>query len=294
MESLSTIAANGLEATVSSQGAQLMSLKKEGCEYLWQGDERWWPRRAPVLFPIVGSIRGDHATSAAGPISLGRHGIARNCAFELSRAEDDTLVYRLASNEETLARFPYEFELEMSYEIEGEALRQTFYVRNTGEEDLPFVLGGHPAFNIPAGPERSDSFDQYRLEFAEDWTYATPRIDTSTGLLDFGSRIDLLSNSRALQLTHGTFDVDTLVFEDVPQRTIRLVGPSGHGVQVDFGGFDFLGVWSAAGDAPFVALEPWTGCATATDESDVFEEKRGIEILQPGATSTHSFTMRPF
>ena len=47
--SLTTIGSAGYEATIDSVGAQLMSLRLDGGEYLWQGDKRWWPRRAPVL-----------------------------------------------------------------------------------------------------------------------------------------------------------------------------------------------------------------------------------------------------
>ena len=67
-----------------------------------------------------------------------------------------------------------------------------------------------------------------------------------------------------------------------------------HGVEVDFDGFTYLGVWTATSDAPFVAIEPWVGCATAYDESDVFEEKRGTIALAPGESCERSFSIRPF
>ena len=55
--------------------------------------------------------------------------------------------------------------------------------------------------------------------------------------------------------------------------------------------FKYLGVWSAANDAPFVALEPWTGHTTACDEGDVFEEKVGMTILQPGESDMRTFSI---
>ena len=290
---LTTIASDGMQITVDSKGAQLMSLRTDAGEYLWQGDERWWPRRAPVLFPIVGNIRRDQASSAAGPISLKRHGLARNEEFELVEDDGASLAFRLRSSEATRAQFPYDFELELAYRIEGASLEQRFTVTNAGAREMPYVVGGHPAFNVPAPGAEAEDFSEYRLEFAERWTYATPRIDTESGLLDFDDRISLLDDADTLALDHATFDIDTLVFEDVPQRTVTLAGPSGAGMRVDFDGFDYLGVWSAAGGAPFVALEPWLGCATAADEDDVFEHKRGMQVLAPGETRTHAFTMTP-
>ena len=244
MGTISTISSGRVTAAVDSAGAQLMSLTLDGGEYLWQRDERWWPRCAPVLFP-------------------------------------------------TRAKFPFDFCLRMTYRIVDDALAQEFYVENTGSVTLPFVVGGHPAFNVPAPGDDAD-FSEYCLKFAKPWTYASPTISTETGLLDWGTRFTLLDNSDTLPLTHELFDVDTLTFENVPERTITLVGPAGHGMRVDFDGFDYLGVWSAAGGAPFVALEPWCGTATRTDEDDVFEHKQGMMFLEPGESTTKTFVMRPF
>lgn len=292
---LTTIRRGPVSATIDSMGAQLMSLKYGDAEYLWQGDPTWWARRAPVLFPIVGNLRDDRATSAAGEVHLGRHGIARLFEHTVVDADRGHVTYELSSSEETLTSFPFDFRLSMSYAVTTDALQQRFIVTNTGERDLPFVVGGHPAFNVPAPGAEGEDFSKYELLFSRRWTYSSPTLDASTGIWDFGTRWPVLDNSRKLPLTHRLFDVDTIMFEDVPDRTVTLLGTeSGHGVEVDFDGFDYLGVWSAANDAPFVAIEPWTGCATATDESDVFEEKRGMRLLAPGSTFEASFRMRPF
>jgi galactose mutarotase-like enzyme len=84
MSEVITISCKSLSASIDTAGAQLMSLKKEGGEYLWQRDPQWWPRCAPVLFPIVGNIRDDRADSAQGEIRFGRHGLARNYDFEVT------------------------------------------------------------------------------------------------------------------------------------------------------------------------------------------------------------------
>lgn len=292
MATISSIAGGNITAQVDSAGAQLMSLTLNGGEYLWQRDEAFWPRCAPVLFPIVGNIRDDRATSAQGEIRFGRHGLARNYEHALIEKTDDSLTYELRSNDDTREKFPYDFCLRMTYRIVDDALEQEFYVENTGDVTLPFVVGGHPAFNVPVPGDDAD-FSAYCLKFAKPWSYSSPTINTTTGLLDWQDRFTLLEDSDTLPLTHELFDVDTLTFEDVPERTITLVGPAGHGMRVDFDGFDYLGVWSAP-NAPFVALEPWCGTATRTDEDDVFEHKQGMIFLEPGESTTRTFSMRPF
>ena len=293
MSELITIKQGAMEATVDTAGAQLMNLKKNGGEYLWQRDPQWWPRCAPVLFPIVGNIRDDRADSAQGEIRFGRHGLARNYEFEVTEALENSMTLSLSSNDDTRAKFPYDFKLDMTYALNDDALEQRFTVTNTGDVTLPFVVGGHPAFNVPAPGCDDEDFSDYALHFAEPWTYASPTISTKTGLIDYQTRFSLLEDSDTLPITHRLFDVDTLIFENVPQRTVTLSGPSGHGMRVDFEGFDYLGVWSAANDAPFVALEPWRGTATGTDEDDVFEHKRGMDFLEPGESAEYAFFMMP-
>lgn len=293
MSEIITIRDGALEASIDTAGAQLMSLKKDGGEYLWQRDPKWWPRCAPVLFPIVGNIRDDRADSAQGEIRFGRHGLARNYEFAVSESTESLVRLTLESTDETRAAFPYDFRLDMTYAIADGALEQRFTVTNTGDVVLPFVVGGHPAFNVPAPGCEGEDFADYALKFAEPWTYASPTINTTTGLIDFQTRFSLLEESDTLPLTHRLFDVDTLIFEDVPLRTVTMAGPSGHGMRVDFDGFDYLGVWSAANDAPFVAIEPWRGTATGTDEDDVFEHKRGMDLLEAGDVAEYAFFMRP-
>lgn len=294
MSTITTISNGRVSASIDAEGAQLMSLKLGDGEYLWQGDERFWPRRAPVLFPIVGCLRNDFATSSQGEVHLQRHGVARLYEHAVVEQTPSSVTYELVSTSETRAAFPFDFRLNMRYSIEDDALVQTFLVTNTGGVDLPFTLGGHPAFNVPAPGEDGASFSDYELVFPERWTAEVPTIDEK-GLHDFSRMHQIMRDSDRLQLTHELIDrLLTVVFVDVPGRDVRLLGPSGHGVEVSFDGFDYLGVWTASSDSPFVAIEPWVGCATAYDESDVFEEKRGTIVLAPGESCERSFSMRPF
>lgn len=294
MSTITTISNGRVSASIDAEGAQLMSLKLGDGEYLWQGDERFWPRRAPVLFPIVGCLRNDFATSSQGEVHLQRHGVARLYEHAVVEQTPSSVTYELVSTSETRVAFPFDFRLNMRYAIEDDALVQTFLVTNTGGVDLPFTLGGHPAFNVPAPGEDGASFSDYELVFPERWTAEVPTIDEK-GLHDFSRMHQIMRDSDRLQLTHELIDrLLTVVFVDVPGRDVRLLGPSGHGVEVSFDGFDYLGVWTASSDSPFVAIEPWVGCATAYDESDVFEEKRGTIVLAPGESCERSFSMRPF
>lgn len=287
-----TIRKGDLEATVESHGAQLVSLKRVGHEYLWQGDPAWWAGQAPILFPIVGVLRADKAVSEQGPIELKRHGLARLYEHVLLSQSESEVVFELLANEEMLGRYPYPFALRMSYRLVDEGLIQVFEVENTGTAAMPFVVGGHPAFNVPI-PGFKGSFEDHVLKFSRPWTSATPWVDTQSGLIDYAHSTQLVEDSDTLPLSRDLFEHDTCVLEDVPDSTVSLVGPQGHGVRLDFAGLPFLGIWSPS-DAPFVALEPWAGIATRFDEDDVFERKRNMQFAEPGETKRYSFSIMPF
>ena len=55
-----SIGSDLLEARIDPFGAELVSLKDaEGREFMSAGDPAFWTGRAPLLFPIVGSLNGD-------------------------------------------------------------------------------------------------------------------------------------------------------------------------------------------------------------------------------------------
>lgn len=290
---LYTIKKGSYEATIDSMGAQLMSLKFEGYEYLWQGDAAYWTGRAPILFPIVGTLRNDAATSEQGPVALKRHGLARNYEHAVLSQGPAWIAFELASTEEMLNSYPYPFRLRMVFELSEQGLKQSFELLNTGEAPVPFSVGGHPAFNVPL-PRAKAAWEEYRVVFEQAWTYATPWMDKVNGLIDYSNFTPIVEDSNTWQLNRAPFDHEAIVLEDVPNSKVTLTcGEGEHGVEVAFDSFKYLGIWSP-NDAPLLAIEPWSGIATCLDEDDVFEHKRNMQTLQPGEKKVYSFWIKPF
>ena len=299
MSEIISISSNSLTASIDTMGAQLMSLRKGESEYLWQGDSNWWPRRAPILFPIVGVLKDSKAESAEGAISLARHGLARLNQFEVVEQSPSSVTLQLKSTEETRKAYPYDFELKLIFSLSNNTLTQTYEVTNPANVVLPFTLGAHPAFNIPIPGVEAASLDQYHLSFTRSWTSYGPSI-TDEGLCDYTTPQRLIVDSDMLPLSWDLIDREkTITLEDVPDRRITLAANTEassetHGIQIDFEGFDYLGIWSAAPGCPFVALEPWCGIADTVDTDGIFEHKPGIISLEPGQSIAKTMNIRVF
>ena len=299
MSEIISISNGSLTASIDTMGAQLMSLQKGESEYLWQGDVNWWPRRAPILFPIVGVLKDSKAESAEGTVSLARHGLARLNQFEVVEKSDSSVTLQLKSTEETRKSYPYDFELRLIFSVSDDTLTQTYEVTNRGNVVLPFTLGAHPAFNIPVPGVEAASLDQYSLLFTRSWTSFGPSI-TDEGLCDYATPQKLIVDSDTLPLSWELIDREkTITFEDVPDRRITLTANAEtssetHGIQMDFEGFDYLGIWSAAPGCPFVALEPWCGIADTVDTDGVFEHKPGIICLDSEQSIVKTLSIKVF
>ena len=134
-------------------------------------------------------------------------------------------------------------------------------------------------------------FEDYIVEFEQPETAACAQL-TDDGLINNDDRIPVLDHETVIPVKHSLFYKDALIFDQLKSRTITLKHKeSGHGILVRFPDFDYLGVWSSANDGPFVALEPWSGTSTCSDEDDVFEHKRGVRFLEPGENETLSFVI---
>lgn len=279
-----------LHVEFQSFGGALSSIKdQQGIEFLWQGDKNYWSGQAPVLFPICGSIRDDKAVTKDGKnLTMPRHGIVRKREFECVEQTKDQITFAIKSNEEMEEAFPYPFELQIQYTLCGSRVRVEYIVKNTGNETMPFQIGGHPGFNCPVF--EGESYDDYWIEFEEEETISVPEPVTETGLINLDNRTPLLNGERRLRLTHEMFHKDAVILDQLKSKSLSLYSERhGKEIRMEFGDFPYLILWSSANDGPFIAIEPWSGLSTCNDESDIFEEKHGVHMVEPGEEKRYHF-----
>lgn len=275
-------------AVLGLDGAMLNSLNKNNTEYLWQGDAKYWVGQAPVCFPITGVLPNGEMEAFGKRCTMKRHGVARINPFEVLEQHKNSVTFVQRSDENTKRDFPFDYELKIKYTINGDTVTNEYIVSNTGEDKLPFVIGGHPAFNCPL--TKNEKFEDYKVVFDKKITKPCLRPDHHTGLVNVFEKFDEMHGGDTLSLVHELFEEkDALIFENCEAKSATLIGKSGKGVKIEFQDMNNLLIWSAVGNAPFVALEPWTGLASCNDEDGLFEHKRGMTVLEKDETASFKF-----
>jgi len=282
-----------LTAVVTTAGGELVSLREgDGPEYIWHGDGAYWSGRNPVLFPIVGRLKGGRAISANGPCEMPQHGVARKKEFTVAEQGESFVEFRLLSDEDTLRQYPYAFDLRVRHTLEEDGFETRFIVRNPNAVPMPFCIGAHTAFNCPLTEE---DFEEYALVFSETEDADTALVGEG-GCLAHRPGEDVLHGTDTIPLRYEVFDRrDTLIFDGLKSKTVRLVNRrTGRGVEMDISGFPMVAFWTPPEKkAPFICLEPWQGCAAYEDDSGRFEEKPYCVTLAPEETWEAAYTVKP-
>jgi glucose-6-phosphate 1-epimerase len=148
-EAVQLCAGDGTRALVLLHGGQLLSWRSaQEQERLYLSGQATYDGvqavrgGVPVVFPQF----ADH-----GPLS--KHGFARHQTWQLlhaqTTAQDGLVVLGLASNPQTLAAWPFEFELELTIRVSSSRLDMELAVLNSGHEPCSFTAALHTYLAVP-------------------------------------------------------------------------------------------------------------------------------------------------
>lgn len=274
---------------VNTHGAELKSLvrKDTGTEYMWNADPQYWGRTAPVLFPFVGGVNRQKFRTKGKEYPMGQHGFARDMDFVLEKQTENEFWFILSSGENTLEKYPYEFILKTGYRLKGDSVDVIWQVENPSDEELPFSIGGHPAFNCPL--EEGKKQTDYKLSFDVKGPLVSTRLKDG---LASETRDTFTLQDGYLPITPALFDNDALIIENQNVTKVALCDENGRAyltVSIDA---PLFGIWSPVGkNAPFICIEPWYGrCDKEGFEGDLKEREWG-NLLVAGQKWNAFFTI---
>ncbi|NJK39039.1 MAG: aldose epimerase [Oscillatoriales cyanobacterium RM2_1_1] len=191
----------------------------------------------PLLFPICGNLVEDSYTLNGQSYSLKQHGFARTSSWTVAQQHTEagaSLTVSLKSNPETLASYPFEFELNYIYTLRGNTLELRFRHTNLSSTAMPFATGIHPYFFVSDKAKLQVELPttQFKIKGNETLQEFSGTFDFSQEEIDYaftnltGQTATVIDQSRGLKLTL-TYDnhYSTLVFWTVKGKDFYCLEP---------------------------------------------------------------------
>jgi len=234
-----TIRNESVEATISSQAAEVISFKSlaDNKELVWSRNPEHWYNCNPILFPIVGPLPDNTYTIDGKSYTLTQHGFLRRSQFNFETVKKDCCTLSFTANQQSKALYPFDFKITVNYSLEENKIVLSYTIENLDKKDLPFMIGFHPAFNCPAFTD--EEYTKYYIEFEEN--------ELIKGKLTNRMYLKDVINDKERQI----FFYDGFVKSEYVTLT-----SGGKGIRVSKNGYDVLGFWSKSEKAPFVCIEP--------------------------------------
>ncbi|MBQ3014966.1 MAG: aldose 1-epimerase family protein [Clostridia bacterium] len=286
---LYTLQNDKLTVKVSDIGAEIHSVKREDCEYIWVGDPAFWSSHAPLLFPVCGRFFEGKYTHKGELYEIACHGFIRKSPLTLVCANDTSICFSVTSTEETKKIYPFDFELKIWHVLEGESITTRFEIANTGDVVLPATVGGHPGFNLPLGGD--GEFADYYLEFKNPCTPNQIEI-SPRGLFTGKLTAYPLVDGNKLPLSHKLFEIDGIFLSRMDSTVTLKSQKSARAVTLEYPDMPYLGIWHpSACEAPFVCIEPWCGLPGYDGEMEDITTRPNMFHILPGKVQTAQFKM---
>ena len=278
---------------INLRGAEITSFRSlvTGREYLWQADPVQWAHHAPLLFPIIGRLPSDTYLHEGQAYNLSPHGFANHQKFELLAQDAASCTLQLTSSAASYAVYPFEFVLQIHYELRASILTVGWRVSNPmASRELLFSIGAHPAFGCPLRPEVGERFEDYAIHFDHPVVLHRQLLhhDLRTGLI-----ATIPQEPTMLPLSYSLFTNGALIFNQVDFvcLTLRKADKTGPFVRVQFDEFPYLGLWTKGPGAAFICIEPWQGISSVIDPPQELRNKEGIMVLAPGREYAVSYSV---
>lgn len=282
----------------SKQGAELVSFKLNGEEKVHQGENSvdmngkiYWKRQWPVLFPTVGKCKKNQTIINGKTYEMQVDGFVKDMEFEPVSKLDNFHSYLLKSDKKWLDKYPYEFSLTVTYRLNENKLTTIYKVINQSDVDMPFGIGGHPAFKINLQDLEKEN---YYLEFEEEEEkiHFLYLVDSLVGT-EYAKNI--MSNKKIIPINSHTFDNNAIIMKGLKSDKVSLKNKrTGKTIlTVNYTGFPYLAIWSKP-RAPFISIEPWMTTPDNVNGSGVFRQKTDILLLSPKQEFECKYTVEFF
>lgn len=257
---------------VPARGAIITSWRIQNQDILYLDAERFANQQLsvrggiPILFPICGNLPDNTYTYQDRQYQLKQHGFARNLPWEVTATETDkcaSITLSLNSSEQTLAVYPFAFELTFTYQLQGNSLKIIQNYTNKSQVAMPFNSGLHPYFLIK---------DKNQLDF--DIPASEYQDQISEEISHFSGKFDFEQE-----------EID-VVFKNINNNTTALSDrQENYRISISYSDlYSTLVFWTVKGK-DYVCLEPWSAPRNSLNTGEK------LTYVQPETTYQSVVTM---
>ncbi|WP_031428367.1 aldose 1-epimerase [Flavimarina sp. Hel_I_48] len=158
---------------VKIDSGELVSILKNNHEYMHQKGTPGWGHSDTEMFPLIGPTEkaSFKVHTPKGDATQDQHGLLRELEYKLTASDETSATFKKtysADNPVKNSKFkkeekpknegaghpeyltwPYDFTFEKSFKLNDKGLEIRFKIN--ADQDMPFMLGYHPAFNLVTG-----------------------------------------------------------------------------------------------------------------------------------------------
>lgn len=262
----------GTQAVIlPEKGATVVSLQRNSVEFLYCDKENLKsPERPrcgiPFLFPIFGRLQDGKYTWDGREYAMEIHGFGHTSCWQVMEHTADTLRLVLEANEMTLAQYPFQFRVTLTFTMSDGALTIHQTYENQDVRPMPYNYGFHPYFLM-------EKLENIRVE-----TTADTFFDFAVGASSF------VHGAVSLILPEGAPETGA-AFMGVHGPTILHNESEGKRLTMEFdNSFHMHVLWTQAGKK-FLCVEPVNGTADGLNTGNYL-------TLAPGETKEAFVTFR--
>lgn len=275
------ITSENMRFSFTDLGGELISATTyDGFEYIWGGDEKFFEKHAPILFPICGRLKNSTYTFGDKEYRMDCHGFLSESILLTDKISENKILFSLSDNENTRLNYPFSFKLTVCYEAIANTLNMKAIIENTGDKILPFMFGVHPGFKLPLedGLCSNDYYIDLGCEsaFIHGLDDEKCFVNKKPTVYDFGNGLYKINEEELA-------DMDTAIFSEVSNE-IRLFSPIGkRAIKISYSDdFKYFCIWKyPSPEAKFICLEPWSGIPQDGIKDEVLETRDSMIRLAP-------------
>ena len=278
-----------LTTIVDSLGAEVKSVKgSDGFEYMWQGMENYWSDTASVLFPICGRLLNSKYSYNGKEYSMSGHGFALKSDFEVVEVADSYILLSLKSNESTYKNYPFDFELQVKYELVCNKLLAEFKVTNLSRIVMPYMIGWHPGFTLEN--DGNSEISDFCLDYGK--TTKVQWYPIVNGWL-LSSPVEYTFDSPVVPLNEELiYKYDTLIYKGTENKVKLFSEKEKHSVTMKWSdNLPYLCIWKEpTADTRFICLEPWSSIPSDGTKPECFDDRK-MDRLASGSSAIYSYNV---